>query len=238
MLDLTKLAKYLDSFDPTDPSYDYACYLKTKIATDLQDPNTINNGDEAELDDNDVTMATPEQQTNENAEGELMHGAFQELEALNKYEEQKDKVIPPTDGQGQITLHSGSPEMFGNNYSNQKQASAYIKDICHKDLPKDTQKDIERFVHNSKPNTEYIHYGLVVKELLPKVDDANFAAAEKHVKGADIDKDELYKKVASKYVLILNDKIIDGHHHLAKCKAAGITNSLNVLDLTPARFQK
>ena len=40
-----------------------------------------------------------------------------------------------------------------------------------------------------------------------------------------------------KYILLLNDRIIDGHHHLAKAERGKITRSLPVLDLSPLRHQ-
>ncbi|NBQ69477.1 MAG: hypothetical protein EBU46_11895 [Nitrosomonadaceae bacterium] len=85
---------------------------------------------------------------------------------------------------------------------------------------------------------------MVVKELLPKVDRHNFDLAMAHIKkdwdGRDADKlkDEVYEQAKKKYILILNDSIIDGHHFLAKAKYAGLTSSLNVVDLTPVRFQQ
>ena len=50
-------------------------------------------------------------------------------------------------------------------------------------------------------------------------------------------RDAFFKKAKEKYILLVNDQIVDGHHFLAKAKYFNVTNSLNVLDLTPARFQ-
>jgi hypothetical protein len=92
MPDFTKLAAYLDSFDSKDENYDVVCFIKSKIAQDLSDPKTINNADDEELSDNDVTMATPDQQAESNTEGDLMSGAFREFDALNKMQKEKEEV--------------------------------------------------------------------------------------------------------------------------------------------------
>jgi hypothetical protein len=95
MPDFTKLAAYLNSFSSDDNSYDLACYIKSKIAQDTSDPKTINNTEDEELGDNDITMSTPDQQSESNTEGELMSGAFREFDALNKLQEEKDEISLP-----------------------------------------------------------------------------------------------------------------------------------------------
>lgn len=95
MPDFTKLAAYLDSFDRGDKNYDIACFIKAKIAQDNSDPHTINNSDDEELGDNDITMATPNQQSESNTEGELMDGAFKEFDALNKMQKEKEEIKVP-----------------------------------------------------------------------------------------------------------------------------------------------
>jgi hypothetical protein len=118
MLDFTKLAAYLDSFDKEDPSYDLVSFIKDKIAQDFKDPETINNGDEQELEDNDITTATPEQQSSENVEGDLMDGAFKELEVLNQIKEQKEQVLPES------KLQSAETNNFAGGIGNQKEGAA------------------------------------------------------------------------------------------------------------------
>jgi hypothetical protein len=118
-----------------------------------------------------------------------------------------------------------------------KEASAFIEDIQYKDLTPEVKKEVDRFV-TCKSDTKLIHYGMVVKELLDKVDSKNYETAKEHVKDKDVDKDELYKKIKDKYVIVINDHVVDGHHLIAKCEKVGVTSSLNILDLTPARFQK
>jgi hypothetical protein len=127
MPDFTKLGAYLDSFEPGDPDYDLVCFIKTKISEDLQDRETINNGDEEDLDDNEVTMATPEQQTHDNTEGELMSGAFQELDVMNKLKDEKEEIKVPgkEDEKAESNVDQASSHSFGDNSQNQKQASLF-----------------------------------------------------------------------------------------------------------------
>ena len=114
MPDFTKLAAYLDSFEHTDENYDVVCFIKTKIAQDLSDPRTINNSDDEELGDNDVTMATPDQQAESNSEGALMGGAFREFDALNKMQKEKEEVkLPATNTSAKHnSLQSAGSEDF------------------------------------------------------------------------------------------------------------------------------
>ncbi len=127
MGDFTKLAAYLESFDKDSPGYDTACFIKMKIAQDLQDSSTVNNGDAEELEDNDITMATPEQQAQNNVEGEEMAGAFAEFDVLNKLKEEKEEIRMPgkKDSSGNTGLDASTEEAFGDNVQNQKQASLY-----------------------------------------------------------------------------------------------------------------
>ena len=124
MLDFTKLAAYLDNFTQDDPGYDTVCYIKSKIAQDLQDPKTINNANDEELDDNEVTMSTGEQRAQDNAEGEIMSGAFKELDVLNKIKEEKDEVVMPGKEKHKDP-NMADTSNFGNNAANQKNASLF-----------------------------------------------------------------------------------------------------------------
>lgn len=237
--DFTKLASYLNSFSEEDPGYDYACYIKNKIADDNAEPAVIGNSEDAELGDTDITTNSGEQRASENLEGDIMGGAFSEFDALNELDRREEEIDMGNQVKGQQDIASTSLD-FGNNAGNQKQASAFIKDIEFKDLPPKVKLEVARFIP-ATPTTAFVHYGLVVRELVPKVDRANFTQAEAHIKklpAKDLEINTLLNQAKLKYILLLNDKIIDGHHFLAKCKAAGISSSLHVLDLTPARFQK
>lgn len=119
----------------------------------------------------------------------------------------------------------------------EKTASAYIKDVYYRDLPVSVQKDVQRFV-SVRPKLEFVLYGMTIRELLNKVDLHNFEVAEKHIENEEVTKESILSKLKTKYILVINDTIVDGHHTIAKAKKAGITSSMNVLDLTPARFQK
>ena len=124
--------------------------------------------------------------------------------------------------------------------------SAYIKDTKVSQLPEKVRKDVARFVSNGVKDPVVIHYGMVVHELLDRVDTQNWETAWKSVSSemgklskGDLAaaRDEFFKKAKEKYILLVNDQIVDGHHFLAKAKFFKVTNSLNVIDLTPARFQ-
>lgn len=115
--------------------------------------------------------------------------------------------------------------------------SAFMRDVPVRKLDESTQRDIAQ-VLPLKRGTKVAHYGMVPSELIGKADPHNLKTARKHVAGMsplrarrDVD------GKPNKHVLLLNDRIVDGHHHLAKAERAGITRSLPVLDLTPARFQ-
>lgn len=124
-----------------------------------------------------------------------------------------------------------------------KSGSVFVADRSFSSLGPNVAPDIERFVKFTK-SVKVIQYGMVVKELVHKVDKHNFELALAHVRkdfeGKSLKKlkDEFYKQAEEKFVLLMNDRIIDGHHFLAKAKVLGITSSLNVLDLTPVRFQE
>ncbi len=131
-------------------------------------------------------------------------------------------------------------------YAMRVKMSAYIKDIPICDLPESVQAEVRRFVPKSPKDPIVIQYGLMVRELEQRADVQNYKVALETVKkelGAlskakqEEAKDAFFKKVKEKFVLLVNDQIVDGHHFLAKAKFFNVTCSLPVLDLTPARFQ-
>jgi hypothetical protein len=103
----------------------------SKLAEDLHDRETVNNGDDEQLEDTDVTMSTPDQQSSDNTEGDLMEGAFRELDVQNKLNEEKEKIIVDPDNiDEKITMIEHSPDTatsadFGTNSANRKQASLF-----------------------------------------------------------------------------------------------------------------
>jgi hypothetical protein len=130
------------------------------------------------------------------------------------------------------------PSEFG------KAASSFSADVEIASLPKKTQEDIFKFMPSSIKKNKVVQYGMVSAELLPKVDQHNYKLAEKHIQdemnknGKKALGDKFQDKVKDKYILLINDNIVDGHHFLALADKLGITCSLKVLDLTPLRFQK
>jgi hypothetical protein len=136
-----------------------------------------------------------------------------------------------------ITKPEPSLSQFG------KAASAYSADIAINSLPKATQDDVLKFVPKTDKKNKVVLYGMVVDELKPKVDHHNWEAALSNVK-KEYNKskkalaDKFQGKIDNKYILILNDTIVDGHHCLAMADVLGISCSLKVLDLTPLRFQQ
>jgi hypothetical protein len=150
--------------------------------------------------------------------------------------DQVDQLLLPAFPE--LAKEDGIDSSFG------KSASAYVTDVAIKDLPKDTKETIEKFVPVLNPNAKVVQYGMVVDELRPKVDHHNYESACDHIKkdyakdGKRTMGDKFQDKVKTKYILMLNDCIIDGHHFLALADKLGITCSLRVLDLTPMRFQE
>ena len=117
--------------------------------------------------------------------------------------------------------------------------SAFIEDMAFKSLPKEVQAEVTRFV-DAKAGTPLVHYGMTVTELIGKADAENLKSARKSLGTLRASRawEEVNGKIkaGSKYILLMNDRIVDGHHFLAKAERGAITSSLNVLDLTPARL--
>jgi hypothetical protein len=149
MQGFNKLAAFFDSVSEGDPNYDYVCYIKEKIAEDLSDPLSINNGEDAELDNPDMTVATPEQQTEDNAEGKLMDEAFQELEALNQIEKEKEKINVPTN-----TMAQANSTDFGNSSLQQKAAEIISSPVSLYDVLR------TRFVKTSSQSIKTTQKGI------------------------------------------------------------------------------
>ena len=80
MASLEKIAEYLDSFKEDDANYDYACYIKHKLAEYTSNNSSDGSGIST---DEDLGHVAPEAQitdkTKENLEGSLMEPAFKEL---------------------------------------------------------------------------------------------------------------------------------------------------------------
>lgn len=160
-----------------------------------------------------------------------------------------DKLPAATQARaGEIAAHNANPnfspeerrrarKMLGE-FRGQHNFSAFIKDVALKSLPKETRENILKLIQ-AKPGTLFTHYGMVAKELMAKADPHNLKTARMNVGKMSRKKagDEVYARKEKKHVLVLNDRIVDGHHLLAKAERGGHTGSLHVVDLTPARFQ-
>lgn len=79
---------------------------------------------------------------------------------------------------------------------------------------------------------------MTVPELLAKADPHNLETARGRVsRTTNRDCAAAVHASSDKFVLLLNDKVLDGHHHLARAEKGKVTRSLPVLDLTPLRYQ-
>ena len=125
-----------------------------------------------------------------------------------------------------------------NRARNRIELSAFIKDVAFKALPVETRKEIRAFAQ-VKPDTMLAHYGMVAKELAHKADPHNLSSARKHVgkMSRKAAAEEVHRRRATKHILVNNDRIVDGHHFLAKAERGRVSGSLHVIDLTPSRFQ-
>jgi len=113
--------------------------------------------------------------------------------------------------------------------------SAYVGDFKASDFPASTQEEIAKYFSG---NPIVIRYGMTVPELVNRADQHNLASAREHIRKCSgrACGEEIYAS-EDKFILIMNDRIIDGHHFLAKAEKGGVSKSLPVLDLSPARFQ-
>lgn len=138
----------------------------------------------------------------------------------------------PGSGKGQVT--DNPPNITRGVFS------AYIGDILAGDLPQSTQNDIANILgtNGTTGKLKLIKYGMVPSELEKMADAHNLESAQRHIKNMpnyacsqDVHGDQ------DKHVLIQNNKVIDGHHFIAKALKGNVTKSLPVIDLSPARFQ-
>lgn len=121
--------------------------------------------------------------------------------------------------------------------------SAFVGDVSIGELTQqlgnsDLEDDIRQFVPSLNERTRVIRYQMTVPELLHKADAHNLATAQTHL--VDMSPESAAQEVhekEGKFILIINDRIVDGHHFLAKADKGSVTKSLPVIDLTPTRFQ-
>lgn len=116
--------------------------------------------------------------------------------------------------------------------------SAFLGDAKLSELPESVRKTAAQF-HTAPDTSRVARYGMTVPELLPKADPHNLETARGHAaKMTQKAAREAVKSDPEKHILLVNDRIVDGHHHLAKAERGKLTRSLPVLDLTPLRFQE
>jgi hypothetical protein len=127
-----------------------------------------------------------------------------------------------------------------------RKKAAWIQDVRVSELPESVRHDLVRFLPADVPDPLVMHYGMTVNDLLPRVDPNNWKVARTRVRdelhrlskpARSKEVGRLMRKVAEKYVFLVNDRIVDGHHFLARADELRVSSSLNVLDLTPVRFQ-
>jgi hypothetical protein len=163
----------------------------------------------------------------------LSYGSQKITEYQQKMSQEEEQQVPV---QQDYTGFEGEQQV----QARKKNASCYIDDVSIKDLKKSTVEDIKQFFPSCKKSDNLVRLNAVVDELVHKVDQKNWTSAKRNVKQQHKKTDKLKKEVLDrkdKYILILNDQIIDGHHFLAKAYLGGVTNSIKVLDITPLRFQ-
>ena len=120
------------------------------------------------------------------------------------------------------------------------EASAHLDDVRLTDLPEDTVDTIRNFIHVSpRSRLSVPRYSMTTGELVHKTDPHNLEAAREKMK--DVEPEAAAQEVRGrqdvKHILLMNDRVIDGHHFIAKAERGGYTAGLKVLDLTSARFQ-
>ncbi len=124
--------------------------------------------------------------------------------------------------------------------SNKATLAAFMGDVTVGDLPEETRASIASILgtngHTDKLRA--VKYGMVAPELERMADPHNLESAQHHIRNIpnyaceqDVHDNE------DKHILVNNGRIVDGHHHLAKALKGKVSKSLQVIDLTPARFQ-
>lgn len=118
--------------------------------------------------------------------------------------------------------------------------AAFMGDVTIGDLPESTRKDVAKVLgtngHTDKLRA--VKYGMVASELEHMADSHNLESAQHHIRYCTNGScaDEVHAN-DEKHILVVNNRVVDGHHYLAKALRGKVTKSLRVLDLTPARFQ-
>jgi len=166
--------------------------------------------------------------TVEDANKELTDGGYEPVITRDDIQEIWDNPQPVQSAPGD-NQQSNDPETAA--------MSAYMGDTLLGELDEDTIVDVTRFSGATDKGVKIPKYGMTVPELLHKADTHNLNAARAHVgKQTCRDCSEQVHGNESKHILLMNDRIIDGHHFLAKAERGKVGKSLQVLDLTPLRL--
>lgn len=164
-------------------------------------------------------------------------GYIAEKENLHEAEERQAKLDNPAPPQAEPAKEPEEPEDATKALPAPAVKSAFLCDVPLSELPPEVSETVAKF-HPCTPESRVSRYGMTVPELLDKADQHNLETARHHLRNAGVAQSaEEVRARADKFILVLNDRIIDGHHHLAKAEKGKVTSSLPVLDLTPLRFQ-
>ncbi len=117
--------------------------------------------------------------------------------------------------------------------------SAFIGDVLVSTLPTSTQSDISKILGADASGLTVSRFNMTADELAHKADSHNLESAQRNIRYCSNGScaEEVHAN-DEKMILVQNDKMVDGHHFLAKALKAKITKSLPVVDLSPLRFQK
>lgn len=188
-----------------------------------------------EVMDADVAGGLPSQNKQKGVEDQMLQQALPEMQLPNPHTpEVFGKLNPPPIIKTSVWEAMTKAAVW----KQVKQASSFIKDVKVKDLPPSVREDVARFIPPGKEDRSVVQYGMVASEIEKLVDPHNYKAAQKFVKDLKLNYKDVYDKLHDKYILLVNHRVVDGHNFLAKVKKVGLSNSINVLDLTPARLQK
>jgi len=144
------------------------------------------------------------------------------------------QIAPQIPGSGKKQVTDNPPNVTRGVFA------AYIGDILASNLPESTQADIANILgtNGSTGKLKLIKYGMVPSELEKMADAHNLESAQDHIRNVPkyACSDAVHANT-DKHVLIMNGSVVDGHHFIARALRGGVTKSLPVIDLSPARFQ-
>lgn len=138
-----------------------------------------------------------------------------------------------------MTLNPASSSKSLSDNPTPARMAAFMGDVTVGELPDDVQSEIHGILGQGEHTQKTVSkYGMTVPELLAKADAHNIQTARHNVRNkTNTDCATDVHSNLTKHILVMNDKIVDGHHHLAKAEKGKVSKSLQVIDLTPIRFQ-